>query len=324
MAKLKPRSMILYGESGDTKTSQLYHLARMILKQNPGKKLRLISADGGGYTPFEDVSPDPYFGGKSLIESGLVQVFDISYRKKALSDLRRLAEGYWPRKYKGDPAGYFANDARCETQEEEWDKIAGYLIEGISSISQLLLNHISEQNGGLGFKHSFEYEEEGVTVTGLQEGHYGIVQKELYKLHVHGFGRLPVNWVIWTSLVAKGEDKRTGDTVYGPKAAGAAITYQIPSWFQHCLHLGQETIEKDDKAILKKVAWFRRHDDKTTGIPYLCKPRITPELYPKLLEMFPNGYVTLGFKRGVDVYLEGIEKIVKESSNLNVKVEEKG
>lgn len=308
----KAKTMMLYGESGDTKTSQLYHLARYIIKAT-GKKIRLISADGGGYEPFESPCPDPFFEGKSLVESGYVDIFDISYRKTALADLRRLAEGYWPinAKIKATgrvvPKGYFKNDERCLTSPEAFDNIAAYLVEGAASISTLLLNHISDQDGGLGFKHSFEYEEEGYKVSGLQEGHYGIVQKELYRLQVHGFGRLPVDYVIWTSLVGKGVDKRTDKTIYGPKAAGDAITYAIPQWFGDCIHISQENVELEDKVVIKKVAWFRQHPDKDTGIPYLCKARITPELYQGLLRKFPNGYVPLGFKRGLDVYVEALE-----------------
>lgn len=313
----KSRSMIIYGESGDTKTSQLYHLAKYIIKKT-GKKLRLISADGGGYSPFEDPSPDPFFKGKSLIESGWVEAFDISYRQYALADMRRLAEGYWPRKYKGDLQGYFKNEERCLTTPEEWEGLAGYLIEGITSISKLLLNHIADQDGAVGFKKSFEYDEEGYKISGLQEGHYGIVQKEIYKIQVHGFGRLPIDWCIWTALVAKGTDKRTGTKVFGPKSAGDATTFEIPSWFMDCMHLSQETITSaEGKGVVKKVAWFRQHNDIELDIPYLCKARISPELYPKLLELYPNGYVTLGYKQGLNKYLEALDKIKSDVAITN-------
>ncbi len=319
----KPRSMIIYAESGGKKTSQLYHLAKYLIKKYK-KKIRLISADGGGWAPFEDPCPDPFFEGNSLIESGWVDPFDISYRKTALADVRRLSEGYWPRDSKKyGEKGYLASDEKCLTTPEEWEGIIGYMVEGVYSIAMMWLSHIADQEGGVGFKHSYMYKEDDYLIGGLQEGHYGIVQKEIRKVIVHGFNRLPVKFNIWTSLVGKGKNKKnnpkssdTSELCYGPRSAGDATTSEIPSWFMDCIHIDKQRIEKEDKVVEKWVAWFEEHEDKDTEIPYLAKARINSEYYPKLLEKFPGGFVELGYKNGLDKYLREMDRIKKEVKDL--------
>jgi len=306
----KPRMIILYGDSGSTKTSQSYHLARWI-NQTTGLKGRMLGSNASDSAPFED---------SGMLEKGIVDFFDISNRKMALADMRRLAEGYWPRDVKDLPAGnkgYFKSDGQCLTTPEQWAKIGFYIIEGTTGIAALLLNHIRQQEEGVGFKHSFKYEEEGYVIGGLQEGHYGLVQQEMQKMIVQGFACLPVKYIIFTGLVGKGEDKRLGQTVYGPKAAGQATTFEIPSWFMDCLHLDTviEDVPPSDQYPQgakkeSRVAWFQKHEDLETGLPYLCKVRIMPELYPALLKEFPKGYVKLGFKRGIDKLYEAMGKLV--------------
>src|ERR1035437_2302947 len=88
---IKPRSVMMYGVSGSTKTSQCYLLAKMLLEANPSKTVRIIHSDGGGWCPFED---------SGMIERGEVEVYDFSTSVLALSDYRKLSQGYWPRKTK--------------------------------------------------------------------------------------------------------------------------------------------------------------------------------------------------------------------------------
>lgn len=308
----KPRMILMYGESGSTKTSQSYHLAKWIHTKT-GLKGRMLGSNASDSAPFED---------SGMLEKGIVDFFDISNRQMALADMRKLSEGYWPRDTKEGGKGsktYFAKDQACMTTQKEWDSIGFYIIEGTSGIAALLLNHIRQQEEGVGFKHSFKYEEEGYIIGGLQEGHYGLVQQEMYKLIVQGFACLPVKYIIMTGLVGKGEDKQKNETIYGPKAAGKATTAEIPSWFMDCLHLDTviEDIAPNEKhpngaRVERKVAWIQKHPDKDTGINYLAKIRMMPELYPEIVKAFPNGYVRLGFKKGIDLLYETIDNIVTE------------
>jgi hypothetical protein len=303
---IKPRSVMLYGVSGSTKTSQVYHMAKWILKNNPGKKIRMIASDGGGWAPFQD---------SGMVERGEVEIFDFSYREYALSDWRKLNQGYWPRET-ASGAEYFKKDNNCKVTPEEWSGIAGVIIEGLASSGEALKTHCSNQTEGVGFKESWRYEEEGETIVGLQMGHYDLIQKELYSGHMKGFNNMPVPWLIYTSLLGKGTDKKNGETVFGPQVVGNAATPQAPAWFMDCLHLDKQTYEnKSGERVEGMVAWFERHEDSVG--PYLCKARVMPESYPKLKEYFPHGFVPLGFKRGIVDYFLVLDKLRKDGTNNN-------
>ncbi len=317
----EPRTVMIYGDSGSTKTTQIYHMARYILERNPGKKIRLIQSDPGGYAPFID---------SGMVERGSVEIFDFTSRKHALADYRMLSEGYWPlwvkdnKLYPKEIEGsseYFTSQDVCKTTPEEWKGIAGYLFDGISSTGEVLKNHCSDQETGVGFKESWRYEEDGYTILGLQEGHYAIIQKEIHARVTKGFRKLPVEWLIYTALVGAGEDKQKRTKVFGPQIVGNASTASAPTWFMDCFHLSEETYDNvptpltpnaNGDKVTKRVAWFKEHLDKETEKPYLCKPRCAPEMYPKLLEYFPYGFVPLGYKNGIDVYFRVMEKLRKE------------
>lgn len=330
---MKPRSVMMYGVSGSTKTSQCYHIVRYLhgTKDKPGplygKYWRMIHSDGGGYAPFVD---------SGLIAAGIVKVFDFAKWPYSLSGWRWLQQGYWPRKVSysqhglrypdgehvtGTCAGFMKADLFM-TKPEEWNQIAGYLIEGMASTGEVMKTHVSNQKEGVGFKEAWKYEEEGEMFLGLQQGHYGLIQKEIYTGHVKGFNNLPIPWLVYTSLLGKGEDKQNRETVYGPQIVGQAATPASPQWFMDCLHLSKERFKKHNQdgsegvETEQMVAWFTQHNDLSTGVPYLCKPRLLPEKMPELTKMFPYGFIPLGFKRGVDVYLETLDilnqSLVKE------------
>ncbi len=328
MALLVPqRKVMLYGASGDTKTTQTYHIAKWLLKNNPGKKIRYVSSDNGGYAPFLD---------SGMIERGQVEVFDYTNRNFPLADMRRLSEGYWPRYIVGEgkeakayptqvegSREFFKSTPVCMTTPAEYDNILAYIMEGMTSTGEVLKTHCSNQKEGVGFKESYIYEEDGYTILGLQMGHYGLVQKEIQSLHNKGFCSLPVPWLIWTALVGKGEDKQNRETVYGPQLVGNAATPNIPTWFMDCLHLSRESWKGNAAPKLYKeeegkdhtnevVAWFMKHNDVNTQIPYLAKVRCMPELVPKLMEYFPFGFVPIKYQTGIEVLFMVLNKLVKE------------
>ena len=299
----KPRSVVIYGVSGTTKTSQAYHLVKWILAkpENKGKYFRVIHSDGGGWAPFDD---------SGMVERKEVRIFDFgALRSGVLSRFRWLAEGYWPRYTKSGEL-FFQKTDQCKTTEEQWGQCAGYLIEGIESTCEALKNHCSDQTEGIGFKESWKYEEDGETIVGLQQGHYGIVQKEFHKAHHKGFNCLPIPWLIYTSKLGKGEDKERRETVYGPQIVGNAVTSSSPGWFMDVIHMSKEKYKNSKgEDVEGMVAWFMQHNDHETEVPYLCKARVMPEIFPKLMQQFPYGFVPMGFKRGIDVYFETLERL---------------
>jgi hypothetical protein len=301
---IKPRSVMMYGVSGSTKTSQCYLLAKMLLAANPGKKVRIIHSDGGGWCPFED---------SGMIEREEVELYDFSASRHALTHYRWLSDGYWPRKTKTGEI-YFAKDVNCKTKPEEFENIIGYIIEGMSSTGEAIKAYCSNQKEGQGFKESWSIvTEDGDTILGLQQGHYGIVQRELYERHMLSFNCLPIRWLIYTSLLGKGEDKKAGgETVMGPQVVGNASTPSVPQWFMDCLHLNKEKYKNNkDEEVEGVVAWFQRHDDSQTGVPCLAKARVMPEAYPQLLKYFPHGFVPLSYKRGIQDYFRVLDSLRK-------------
>lgn len=301
-----PRSILIYGESGETKTTQLYFLAKYIQEKTNNKKIRLISGDGGGSTPFLD---------SGMVDSKQVDLFDFSIRTTALADCKRLAEGYWPRDVKTKDGkiiknGYFKSDDKCVTTPEQFAGIGAYFIEGFTSIGKLLLSHCSKQEEGVGFKHSYKYEEDGYVIGGLQEGHYGLVQKQLYEMHVQGFNTLPVDYVIWTALVGKGDNKRTKETTYGPLICGNAPTGEAPQWFGDTWYLrGEDENTEEGKIVHRKYGHFSKMYDPETNVPYPAKVRCLPELLPKVYENFPGGKVRLEFDKGLDKFYRKMDEI---------------
>lgn len=335
---IRPNTVMVYANSGNTKTSQLYHMAKLILKRaGPGKRIRMIHSDGGGLAPFDD---------SGMIERGEIEVFDFSNRQFALADIRFLSNGFWPiwtkdgqsfARYQEGSTEYFQRHEACMTQD--WSNIAGYFIEGMTSTASMLLAHCSnrdDSNGGkVGFKESYRYEEQGEVFTGVAEGHYNIVQKEIYERHVKGFRTLPIPWLVWTALVGSGQDKKTKSPVRGPQVVGDAKTFEVPSWFNHVFHIETQTYDNSQHAKLYKalnipyvpgpregfVAWFTRHivkDDLGQEVPYLCKSTVIPEMMPKILEYFPYGFVPLDYSFGIDVYFKILDALKKQMGQTKV------
>lgn len=340
--KRVPRSLMVYGDSGSTKTSQLYHVIKYLIKKLSAERgrpvrFRMIHSDGGGWAPFAD---------SGMIERGEIELIDYSSRKFALADIRRLSMGYWPiwvdkdnhshRDWAEDRVEYFKTENVCMTTEDEWEGIGGYLIEGMTSVAETLKTHISNQDEGVGFKESWKYTEEDFTVTGLTKGHYGIIQKEVYERHSRGFKTLPMAYLLYSALVGRGEDKQSKDKVYGPQLAGSAMTAVVPSWFMDVIHLEKISWNGNASPILPLenggdgsheavVAWFIQHKDHVTVTPglegleekagtYLVKARCMPELMPRLLEYFPYGFIPMGYKNGLDVYYKVLAKLTKEGT----------
>jgi hypothetical protein len=325
-----PTSIMIYGNSGSTKTTQLYHMAKYILKRYPEKRIRLIHSDGGGCAPFVD---------SGMVERNEVEIFDFSNRQFAFADIRRLSSGYWPRYVKDGQAHqfpveggvmYFRPEPVCLTTAEEWEKISAVFIEGMTSTASMLLAHCSNRDETVGFKANYKYEEDGESFTGVSEGHYGIVQKEIYERHMKGFRTLPVQWLVWTALVGKGQDKKQSMPVRGPQMIGDAKTNEIPSWFNHVFHMDRVTYQNvpnklstalqrpaNNEAVQKIVAWFEEHkatDELGQTVPYLCKSTVMPELLQKRSEFFPYGFIPLEYDYGIEMYFKVLEKLRKEQN----------
>lgn len=291
---MEPSTALIYGDSGIGKTANLQMIADYLLSLYPGTKGRLITADGGGSTPFTQTG---------LVQSGKVELLNIAASDLAYAEISALSDGKWPIDGKTGCKSWFTRAASLKD-------VSFYMIEGLESFGHLLLNHMAHQTSGrAGFKLSWQFSEdidgESYAVGGLDQGHYGIVQKELLRIHTKGFSQLPVQWVIWTSKVARGEEDRTRETIYGPAVVGKALTSTVSGSFGDCLHMDTVTIENKEQ----RVAWFTKHLDKISGSAYVAKSRIALAATPYLWKLWPNGYVPLFYDKGLEQYFKFITRI---------------
>jgi hypothetical protein len=311
----KAQTKILYGQSGASKTTQLYYFAKWYWK-NHQKAIRLITCNGGGWLPFED---------SGMVDEGIVQTLDLTTlladSESKLAAMRRLAQGYWPVL---SPSGrgnmqngqyFFLPQDECRTIEKE--NIGCYMFEDMASLARLLLGHLSEKKEGTGFKHSYKIEEEELSIGGLQEGHYGLVQSEIHKLVTLGFNTLPIDYFLMTSLVGEGIDKRERTKMFGPQMIGSAATAEIPSWFGDTWYLREMPIILEDSegrqtASSQRVMYIQDYLPDADSIPYKTNLRLMPECVPQVLAKYPEGYVTLSPERGIVPFLNFLERIKRE------------
>lgn len=294
-----PKTGMIYGESGTAKTTQLYYLAKWLrekwTREKKKKTIRLFTTDGGGYAPFVD---------SGMVDDGFVDVLDISSSKLIAVESKAVGDGRWPDEngYQGPDTQWYEPDLK--TIESD---IGAYFIEGFDSLANRWKSHMSVKQESSGFKASWVYEEEheqldNFRLSGMQEGHYGIVHTQLDIWWNTQVRMLPVEYIFVTSLVEKSKEKKGRGSMgqracYGPSSVGQAQVRQIPQWFGDCWHLEdrQFAIKDSDKLADRKVAWYRNHVDNETDCEYLAKVRLMPEKIDELDKMFSNkGYIMLG------------------------------
>jgi len=326
----RTRTAIIYADSGVGKTTQLYFLAKDYLQENPGRTIRLISCSGGGWQPFED---------SGMIERGEVNALDLTKiavdGKQALASIKALSIGNWPVAVTKN--GNLANGLQhlsiadmCKPTAKDLAEVGMYLFEDMTQLARLLLVHLGGKEEGTGFKHAWKIEEGDYSVGGLQEGHYGLVQNEVYKIMCMGFASistLNIDRFVATALVGKGEDKKTKTATYGPKSAGDATTPEIPSWFQECFHLDVDTYlleSADGTKVLKedRRGWWQKHMDADTGVAYPAKVRFMPEHMHMLERKWPQGFIPLESTAGLDKFYKFSRKVAQAVKEGKMKQKE--
>lgn len=308
---------LCYGVSGSGKTTLAVFMA-MWMYETYGLTTRLISADLGGWKPVEL---------SGLTKAGIVSTFNMSNRVRLLSDWRKLGKGHWPRQVEEGGKKVW----RLLPDEGAIRKVGLYFIENLTSISDSFLRYIPQQSE-VEFVNGFEkvkdigpqgatgrYEEEGEIFAGNSQGHYNVVQVEMYNLMTM-FSCLPIKQTFWTGhqgTGGKGEEDKIA-----PQLAGEKKNCKVPSWVGDCFHLDvvPELLNAEGQIEQKMEirAYFTPHTN-ASGLTALCKPRTSPEGLPALQERFPGGYVPLGLKQGenIDAYFKWqIEQQKKEEGTM--------
>ena len=209
------KSILLYGDSGDGKSTLIGEFAEHVFKTT-GKRTRLCSADRGGT---ESVKP--------YIDLGIIELvlFDDS-----------------------DPWVWLNSVVQGKIKKDgKWilganDNIGFYAFESLTSIGDELMLSLAKKaasgaNIGGGASVSFKVNDSGenLSISGNNQSHYGVVQSQITE-KVWQSQKLP-GWVAWTAAVKRDDDPNSVGKVLGPAVAGKALTGELPRWFTYCFRV---------------------------------------------------------------------------------------
>lgn len=282
------RTTILYGESGVGKSTNLRFVAQQ-LYQETGLVTRLIS--------FEDSTKTIF---KPLIDLSMVQALFLTKMPDPLVVLRRLSRGDWP-VFKAD--GTIASWTRLRPNE-----VAGYLIEGLTSGSESLLEELREEHRFLREQKTDAFEIGAEKFAPASQTAFGFVQQEMLR-GIKGFGMLPVQRVVWSAHETTGAEEDTKDPIRGPGLVGSKATAKVQKYCGTLLHF---EIDKS-KGAPKPRIYYRQHPDwKFPNISYPAKTTVPVEMLGELEKMFPGGYFEPGvtYGTGLDKFFSVVDGLV--------------
>lgn len=267
-------SSLIYSETGCGKTGMVGSFAKWI-KQTYDKKIRLYTAEPGGLGTI-----------RHLIDSGLIDVWDLTQRANFFETMDFASRGFWP-----DP-----KDAAklIAPSPQDSDIYGGYAYEGATAFGELALDELRVKGAAneiIGAeKAPQQFISGSLKIAGNNQTHYGIVQSRVRKA-INDSQRLSVH-ILWTAreLKVRDDDDPKKQFVYGPLLAGSAATLNMPAWFGNCIHLAirkiqvYDAIKKTTGTKLERRAFFTRHYDEGSEVPYLAQLRLTPELSGEMPE----------------------------------------
>lgn len=250
------RTICLYGKTGTYKTANIGFLSRYVYKKT-GKPLRLVSADGGGWATVQ-----------KYIDAGFIIPYSIREETNPLFVLHKLIQGYWPVDlHKGKRLTSIYSKSTI-------DEVGAYAFEGVTSISEMLLDHLAGKKLGMNPAYSFKLTATGEELISTSKGdidskkfnigeklvdetgkelseevagqysqdHYGFVQNKMIPFIVDSWA-LPVEVVIWTGHEAAGEDELERTQIRGVALVGKKGTPKIGRNVGMMIHAGQVTVK---------------------------------------------------------------------------------
>ena len=309
-------SILAYGKTGTTKTSQIRYLAEYVFERT-GKRTRMITSDTGSlWSPVED-----------LVERGVIVplLFPTDPSFNPLSTMRKLRRGEWPKGGALKPSVRGTGGWKSQNEWEPWTdattaEIGAYAVESLTSYGSGILRDLAEKNVvvGTGSVPGLRTED-GETFASNSMQHYGMGQSEILEM-LNAFVALPIELVYFTALEGAGEDDDgpTKRTVLGPKSVGKAITEVIPQRVGDCIHLVDHVDEKSGSREIR--AYLRNHpDSQVARMNWPAKVRLlnTPLVLSAFIKKWPQGYMALTIERGLRELIE-----FKESMKLSAKKEQ--
>jgi hypothetical protein len=295
-------TILLVGQTGSGKSTQLGQLAKHIFKQTLGqKKLRLYTADPGGYLSL-----------KPLINLGLIEVVPLTTVNPWAYEW--ACDGLLPNPT--DPNGKWIEIVDRNAL------IGGWAYEGLTSFSNGLMGNLAARaalgeniggekiitvNGNSAVARG-QKGAEGIVVGGNNRSHYGLTQSRIREL-VYRTHALP-GIVCWTALDSAGEDKEGSQRIIGAKIAGKALVDEAPSWFTFTLHMVVDVQEGFDPV---HRMYIKHHKDETTpGATALANTRQPLDLMTPLPNFIEPASITKLFELLQNAEEEATQKIREE------------
>ncbi len=299
---------LLYGGSGNRKTSQIGNFARHVY-QTTGKRTRLITADTGGYEPIQD-----------YVDAGLIEVFELTKTRNPMPTVRRLAAGQWADHNEvvefglTNPGSTLGTD-KLKQLSAMWssaglEDVGAYAIEGITSISEMVMKNLVQKGHVINGEGVNGVLEEGMSIGAAPRTYYGVVQQFVVEMFTN-FPLLPVHRILYTAHESRGVDGLTDTPVFGPASVGKAMTASIPKYVGDLLHAEAVPLQADPKKpgneTLEVRCYFVNHpDSERRTLTWPAKARVQPSQMTELLKQFPGGYVLLNHDNGLDTYLQAL------------------
>lgn len=345
------RSICIYGPTGSRKTTQVKWFAHYIAEVT-GKSTLLLSLSDGGWEPM--CTPE--------VKAGMILPYKGDAAVTPLLALRKMSQGYWPAYPEeaneallriASSGGHAENEdlQKASLIPVDFSKIGGIAVEGLTSISSIIMRYLPEKGISVGGENRFAVGKSGVSSAFNQAGVIaGEIRTESFGSSIWGdynfmkntisgivgnYNSLPVHSILYTALESKTTEsgEKSGSPLYGPAMDGKKATAECGSWFGDLIHAqdyplprnitvpnpsGEGTIEQT--VIYDTVRFFyRKHPDPDTNIMFPAKPRCAPEKIVELEKMMPGGYFEpeFGAQWGINRYLSAVDKLSDDASKTD-------
>jgi len=322
MTSPRNRSIALYGTTGSGKTVQAARFARYIY-ESTGRITRYIGCDSGDWRSVID----PYIQA-GVIEPLSIHAL-VGLGASAFALAHRLGRGEWfsiapdgkllahpPGPATWERVGAIIIDSGtglAQTMQDEMQRAAARSLTAATAKPPLPGEQPStaSMKAGVmvsGKEATYVYSIDGEVVSGGSWDDIRGVQTTIKRLVAY-FSTLPLAGVCWTFREYSGMDKLTGNKSYGPEVVGRAATVSLPSDLGMLIHCdvfvplaqpqpgapggpatGAPKPLVDASPIARRM-YYLPHPDEVTGVPYPAKPRVPPELEPRLQKDWPHGYL---------------------------------
>jgi len=289
MAQCK-ESICIYGVPGAGKTTQAQELAKYVHRKL-GKKIRLASTSGGGWTSIQPA-----------IDIGIIVPAYLRGRDHAVETMDQITRGYWPENVDDPKSPMLPPD-----KQKDYGDIGGYVFDGITESADWMMEKLNaaEARGEIKISALSIRFQDGKTQYGSPAmAHYGLVQSRITGFIAQS-RTLADMYLLWTALELKATDDNSRLPLYGPDVIGRAKTASSPAMFANTLHLyltGAGGLKKGP--VIRRLYLTTHFEDD--GIPYLAKNR--GHYYAPLPEYLEGKDCSLY------VFLEKLEESYKEAS----------